>query len=196
MNSSFDSQKSAYYFDDLIILIPLHTAQITMNTMKYSHGNLIVDFPSTSFGNNAIAEEKSVSFSTRSDGRYIKYPSKHERSLRWYTSEEQRRFRRQIFQDAIDASEKMADCFSNAPGKLAFQDFVGLDHLISRDADQRYMAMQVARKRHTKIVLAEQRSQRRHRRISVQDLVDAFIRSSQLARERARKVGILVASVA
>lgn len=89
----------------------------------------------------------------------------------------------------------MADCFSNAPGNLSFQDFVGLDHLISRDVNERYMAMQLARKRHTKIVLAEQRSQRRHRRVSLEDLADASIRSSQLARERARKVGILVASV-
>lgn len=165
-----------------------------MNTVKHSNGNLIVDFPSATFCRNAIAEEKSVSFSTHSDGLYIKYPSKHERSLRWYTSEDEQRFRHQMIRDAVDASMKMADCLSNAH-RDRFQDYVGLEHLISRDVEERYIAMWIARKRHTKIVLAEQRAQRRHRRVSVEDLAEVSSISSQLERERARKVGILVASM-
>jgi hypothetical protein len=167
------------------------------HTMKYSNGSLIVDFPSTtSCGGNAIAEGKSVSFSAHSEGRYIKYPSEYERSVRWYTSEDQRRFRHQVIPDAVEASRNMANCLSNAPGELDFQDYVGLDHLISRDVDERYIALQMARKKHAKIVLAEQRAQRRYRRASVEDLAAVSSRSSQLAKERARKVGILVASIA
>jgi dihydrofolate reductase len=177
-------------------IISLHKTetQSLMNTMRNSNGNLIVDFPSASYCRNAIAEEKSVSFSTHSDGLFIKYPSKHEQSLRWYTSEDERRFRHQTIQDAIDASRKMADGFSNAH-RDRFQDFVGLERLISRDVEERYIAMRMARKRHTKIVLAEQRAQRRHRRVSVEDLAEVSSISSQLERERARKVGILVASM-
>jgi dihydrofolate reductase len=166
-----------------------------MNTVKYSNGNLIVDFPSATYCRNAIAEEKSVSFSTHSDGLYIKYPSKHERSLRWYTSEDEQRFRHQMIRDAVVASMKMADCLSNTHQDRGFQDFVGLEHLISRDVEERSIAMRIARKRHTKIVLAEQRAQRRHRRVSVEDLAEVSSISSQLERERARKVGILVASM-
>jgi hypothetical protein len=110
-----------------------------MNTVKYFDGNLIVDFPSATFCRNAIAEEKSVSFSTHSDGRYIKYPSEHERSLRWYTSEDEQLFRHKMIQDAVYASRKMADCLSNAH-RDRFQDYVGLEHLISRDVEERYIA--------------------------------------------------------
>ena len=165
--------------------------------MKHqTNGDLIVDFPSSSFyDNHSIAEEKSVSFSTHSDGLYIKYPSKYERSLRWYTTKDEQRFRHQMIQDAVVASRKMADCLNNT-GDQAFQDYVGLEHLISRDVEERYIAMQLARKKHAKIVLAEQRAQRRHRRVSVEDLAEVSRRSSQLERERVRKVGILVATIA
>jgi hypothetical protein len=165
-----------------------------MNTN--ANGGLIVDFPSTSFHDSLpFTQQKTVSFSIHSEGRYIKYPSEHERSLRWYTSKNQRRFRHQMIQDAVVASKKMADCLNNT-GDQAFQDYVGLEHLISRDVEERYIAMRLARKKHAKIVLAEQRAQRRHRRVSVEDLAEVSRRSSQLERERVRKVGILVASIA
>lgn len=141
------------------------------------NGSLIVDFPSTSNGRNATVEEKSVSFSTHNDGLYIKYPSECERSLRWYTSEDQRGFRHQMIRDAVVASRKMAVCLNNAPQDLAFQDYVGLDHLISRDVDQRYMEWRLERKKHVVIVLAAQRAQRHHGRVSVDDLAEVSSRS-------------------
>jgi hypothetical protein len=73
---------------------------------------------------------------------------------------------------------------------------VRLEHLVSRDVEEVYIAMRIARKKHVVIVLAEQRAQRCHRRVSVDDLAKVSSRSSQVERERARKIGILVASIA
>lgn len=176
--------------------------------MKPAEGDsLIVDFPASqrrpSYTNRSIAaaaavivEERTVTFSPNSQGRYIRYPSQSEISRRWYTESDQRRFRHQMIADAVECSSKMADCFTSAPQELAFQDFVGLDHLISRDVEQRYMLLRAARKKHARIVLAEQARQRREHRFSVDDLARVACASSQWARERARKVGILVASIA
>jgi dihydrofolate reductase len=154
---------------------------------------LIVNFPSTPFyDRNAIAEEKSVSFSTHSNGLYIKYPPNHERSLRWYSSEDRQGFHHQMIQDAVVAWRKMTDLW-----RLTFQDdYVCLEHLVSRDVEEVYIAMRIAMKKHVVIVLAEQRAQCRHRRVSVDDLAKVSSRSSQVERERTRKIGILVALIA
>ena len=98
--------------------------------------------------------------------------------------------------DAVECSSRMADCFARAPQELAFQDYVGLDHLISRDVGERYEALKAARRKHARIVLAEQKRQKRENRFSVEDLARVACASSQWSRERARKVGILVSSIA
>ena len=163
-----------------------------MNAMRCN--SLIVDFPPGRI-HGQTNRERRVTFANKSQGRYIKYPSSQEIRALWYTEDEIKAFRRQMLRDAVKCSIKMADCFSNAPQNLASQDYVGLEHLISRDVGERYQSLKVARREHAGIVLAEQKSQRRQRRNSIEDLARVSGMSSYWSRERSRKVGILVAAV-
>lgn len=159
--------------------------------------SLIVDFPDFQRrpSNGSTIHEMSVTFAPNCQGRYIKYSSARENALKWYTAEDQRRFRRQMMEDAVESSLRMADCFSHAPEELSFQDYVGLDHLISRDVSKRYEGIQLARKKHAKVVLAEHAAQRKRGRVSIEDLALVSSKSSRWSRERARKVGILVSMI-
>ena len=149
--------------------------------------SLIVDFPPRR-SHGRIDKERRVTFATKSQGLYIRYPSAREIRARWYTEDEQKTFRRKMLRDAVKSSLRMEDCFSNAPQDLAFQDYVGLDHLISRDVGERYQALKAARKEHAKIVLAEQKAQRLQGKNSVEDLARVSGMSSYWSRERAHKV--------
>lgn len=147
---------------------------------------LIVDFP----------QPKSVSFSPHSSGVYINYPTQSEILAKWNDVEDEMQFRRQLELDAVTCSRKIVQYLSGqGEGRLDYQDCVGLDNLISRDVPQKMKAVRAARRRHARIVLQEQVRQRFANVDSTQELARVSRASSRSERLRARKVGILHATI-
>ena len=161
---------------------------------------MIVDFPSStpsSLGKRS-KPDKSISFSYKSEGRYIPYPTAQENRAKWYSWQDEKGFKKAVIQDAIVVSLKImteAEDLS-AQQDIVFQDFVGLDHLISRNVLQRYQVRKVAYRNHVRLVLEEQSLQRRQQRLSEEDLSQVARMSSHWPIQRARKIGALIESVA
>ena len=133
---------------------------------------MIVDFPSStpsSLGKRS-KPDKSISFSYKSEGRYIPYPTAQENRAKWYSWQDEKRFKKAVIQDAIVASLKIMTEDLSSQEELVHQDFVGLDHLISRNVLQRYQARRTAYRKHVRLVLEEQSLQRRQQRLSEEDL--------------------------
>eukprot|EP00956_Cyclotella_meneghiniana_P030167 scaffold75189_cov121-Cyclotella_meneghiniana.AAC.2 len=166
---------------------------------KEQNGSMIVDFPSSTLCSLGKRSKpvKSVSFSRKSEGRYIRYPTASENQAKWYSWQDEQRFKRAVIHDAIVVSLKiMADDSISIQGQLVLQDFVGLDHLISRDVLKRYQVRKLANREHVRLVLEEQSFQRHQQRISAEDLSQVASMSSQWQIERACKVGALIESIA
>ena len=159
---------------------------------------MIVDFPSStpsSLGKRS-KPDKSISFSYKSEGRYIPYPTAQENRAKWYSCQDEKRFKKAVIQDAIVASLKIMTEDLSSQEELVLQDFVGLDHLISRNVLQRYQARRTAYRKHVRLVLEEQSLQRRQQRLSEEDLSQVARMSSHWPIQRARKIGALIESVA
>lgn len=151
--------------------------------------NLIVDFPKGS--DRVECSSPSVRFAFESEGRYINYPTRQENLKRWYSREDEKRFRGEVLRDAIACSMKMVEYLNDPSKTVTYQDCVGLDHLISRDVYKRYEALRAGRKEHARIVLEEQNWQRLHGVNSPEDLARVSRRSSKSDRARSRKIGIM-----
>lgn len=175
----------------------LQSSGLPKNTPFISRMNsLIVDFPSAMTDRSTA---KSVRFATKTHGRYIHYPSKCENHAKWNTSEGYKHFQTVMVRDAIRCSAKLAE-IRNTPQDLAsFQKniirCVGLDHLISRNVEQRYHQVKEARRNHVHLVLQVQEWQRRRGDEDPVNLARVSIESSRLFRERSYKVAVLAASV-
>ena len=127
--------------------------------------SLIVDFPSAMTDRSTGSTAKSVRFAAKTQGRYIRYPSQRENHAKWNTSEDYRHFQCRLIRDVIKCSDELA-AMKNKPQDLASSQrsiirCVGLDHLISRDVEQRYRQVKEARRDHVHLVLHAQEWQRR-----------------------------------
>lgn len=159
-----------------------------MNTdnNKADGNDLIVGFPSS------IAERR-VSFADITDGLYIRYPSATENQRRWYSKEDEARARSKVLRDAIQYSTVMAAARENGhQDTLLMKAFlmrcVGLESLISYNVPQQYDSMRLARKRHVRIVLEEQRKQQLLGAVSSDTLARVSMTSSNQARNMARRI--------
>ena len=150
-----------------------------------------MDFPST-------RGQRKVRFSSRSTLKLIKYPTAEENRAKWYSLEDEKRFKCKRYQDAIKCSLKMMQ-YLNDPtqnGMISHEDIVGLENHISRDVDRQAKAVKAIRTNHVATVLAEQDSQQLVREDCPEKLalVSAFSSKSEMA--RVLKVGKLHALVA
>ena len=141
---------------------------------------------------------KSVRFSSLSQLQYIKYPSKKDKSAKWFSKEDRERFQRVMVKYAMICSNVLADADEIRDQGIS-RDFliccVGLDHLISSNIPQRYQAIMAARKEHSRIVLKEQERQNKYEINCPEDLARVSKASSERSREHSHKIGKLVALI-
>jgi hypothetical protein len=153
---------------------------------KADGNDLIVDFPSS------IAERR-VGIADITDGLYIRYPSATEIQRRWYSKEDEARARSQVLRDAVQYSTVLAAARENGHQgthvmKACLMRCVGLESLISYNVPQQYNAIRLARKRHARIVLEDQRKQQLLGAVSSDTLARVSLASSYQARKRAHRI--------
>lgn len=151
-----------------------------------SLGPLIVDFPTAT---RKISTHKTVRFSRTSTMKLVPYATKDENVDRWYSSQDESAFKRQVMKDVakystillqgIDYEDKLIHC-------------VGISHLLSRDTLQKYRKTQKAKLNHKVTVLCVQELQRRHGVSRPVDLAAVSARSSRGANKRAHEVARIV----
>lgn len=163
---------------------------------------LIVDFPSSSTERTIKRAKmvKSVRFSAQVEGRYIRYPSEEENRAKSYNSEDYARFHQVLARDVVKCSRRLAAVGTSAPqDRLSSEKniirCVGIDHLVSRDVQQRYADVRNARKQHMRLVLEEQKRQRNAGRVNSADLARVSMANSQEFKLRSYRVAVLSASV-
>ena len=142
-------------------------------------------------------EPKSVHFASEIEGRYMRYPSLKEIESKWYSHEDYANFKQQMTRDIVLFSRAMAADIDNHTDKQVIQErlligCVGLDHLISRNVTQRYSELRASRKEHVRIVLDEQKLQRRRGVSCLEDLASVSMGSSLNSRERSHRVAKMV----
>eukprot|EP00956_Cyclotella_meneghiniana_P018435 scaffold30677_cov23-Cyclotella_meneghiniana.AAC.1 len=95
---------------------------------------LIVDFP---FSRSPSSSTR-VTFSERSEGVYIPYPSAEENKKKWFALGDQTNWARQVLRNAVECSRLLFD--GNIPThvqRALLVRCIGLEHIISRDVFQR-----------------------------------------------------------
>lgn len=169
-----------------------------MPSIASSNSNpLIVDFPSSSPPRNDSYHThttKSVHFANFCEGKYIPYPSPREKSERWYTKKQMRRFKKEVCRDALSCSRSILElrkAQQDKPDTKTVKDFltlcVGIEHLLSRDLQQQYESIKDTRKKHFRTVLEEQVSQIESGTCSVERLASVSKESSLSARKKSLK---------
>jgi hypothetical protein len=143
---------------------------------------------------------KSVRFSGQIEGWYIRYPTEEENCAKSYSSEEYARFHQVLAQDVVKCSLRLV-----AVGTGASQDrmssekniirCVGINHLVSRNVQQRYQDVREVRKEHVRLVLEAQRWQRNTSTVNSAYLARVSMVNSQAFKMRSHKVALLSASV-
>jgi hypothetical protein len=140
--------------------------------------SLIVDFP-------ACRQKKTVQFTLKSQGRLINYSTPEELRKKWYSIEDEHKFRQRLHRDVFKWSIKLAAYAQDRRG-LTTDDHircVGIDNLLSRNPNGRNEAIKAVRKAHAKIVLDAQ-----FMGVSLLDLARVSEKSSYKARKRSFKV--------
>ena len=132
---------------------------------------------------------KQVSFALTSNGKYITRPTAEEIHLAWHSEEDYHRFKRNMYQDAAVLSVQPNS--SSCSHEIAIEDMVGLDHIISIE---RYNAHKLSVKKHSGRVVVEQARQQLLSRHNIEDLARVSHYSSLKSKERARQIGLLLAS--
>eukprot|EP00956_Cyclotella_meneghiniana_P004990 scaffold6167_cov44-Cyclotella_meneghiniana.AAC.6 len=154
---------------------------------------LIVDFP---FSGSPSPTGTRVTFSDRSEGVYIPYPSAEENKMKWFALSDQTNWASQVLRDAVECSMLLFD--GNIPTHIQralLVRCIGLEHIISRDVFQRLRVSMEKKRAHVQSVLDEQRRQRLRGVSSSDCLALVSMRSSKGSRSRARKVAMTIASI-
>ena len=129
--------------------------------------NLLVDFPSTprtpkesvsiDISNSGLSSEttrrpRGVHFSTHNEMEYIDVTSSEEKSARWYSSKDKRRFKKTL----INEVRKMTEVLATPSHKISASDLsacVGLEVFLSQGLAKR---IRDKRDMHTNAILEEQ----------------------------------------
>jgi hypothetical protein len=118
------------------------------------------------------------------------YPTKEENSVKWYSKDDEKNFRRTVIRDAADQSASYYTLRQHAPNNNLPDEelikFVGIVHLLSHDVKQRHRDIKTERRAHAFRVLEEQRRQRECGAVSGVKLALLSKSSSREAKDRAR----------
>ena len=162
-----------------------------MNYSNIYSSGMIVDFP-TSLDHKF--QPKKVRFSNNDQLYYV--TTVQETQDKWYSEEDYSRFTLAMIREAIICSRKLMKHLNSPNQDITYDGFVGLEALISNDVRGRYELLKAMRQRHCNRVIDEHHRQLRNKSNDTDALVRASRASSQSARESARKIGVLVESIA
>jgi hypothetical protein len=157
----------------------------------YSSG-MIVDFPTSSDRNY---QQKKVRFSNNDQLYHYYVATLQETQDKWYSEEDYYRFALAMIREAIIYSRKLRKHLNSPNQDITYDGFVGLEALISNDVCGRYKLRKAMRKRHYSLVIDEHHRQLRNKSNDPDALARASRASSQVARERSQKIGVLVESI-
>jgi hypothetical protein len=137
---------------------------------------------------------RSVRFATHTEGRYISYPTKEDNVAKSYCEEDYMHFKNSVIRDSLRYSHKIYgsrdrnEPLDSKSSKQLIIRCVGIDHLISRDVQERYHAIRAARKSHARLVLDLQTWQMINNAECPMDLAQVAMSDSQAARNHSVRV--------
>jgi hypothetical protein len=137
---------------------------------------------------------KSVRFNIRNKRVFIGCFTADELYAKWYSAQDEYRFRRTMQLDVVKCSMKLA----YRQHDLSSDDFIqciGLDQLISRNPNERCEVIKAARKAHVKVVLRAQKWQWMNKAGSPLDLARLSMASSRKAIKRSHKAAVVAATI-
>ena len=125
----------------------------------------------------------------------MSYRTKDERSLGWYSKEDEASFRRQRFHDVVNCSSMLMQDCDNEDNLYNLIQCVGIDQFLSEDIAQNCREIQQAKLDHKNLVLKAQALQRKYGIHRPEDLARISMHSSRVAKERAHKVARMMGSL-